>query len=86
MPTALVALRTADGELAISDERMRTALDRHLKGMDERELDVQMTSPRPVAMTHREGVIEQMDFLTTEDKLKILRESAVRAFPLRRVN
>lgn len=50
----MVALRTADGELAISDELMQTALDRHLKGMDERAIDVQMISPRPVAMMHWE--------------------------------
>ena len=30
-------------------------------------------------------VIELMDFLTTEDKVKILRENAIRVFPLLRV-
>ncbi len=50
----MVALRTAEGALAISNELMQTALDRHLKVMDERNIDLQMISPRPVAMMHWE--------------------------------
>ncbi len=51
----LIALRSpGDGELEISDELMQTALDRHLKVMDERGIDVQLISPRPVAMMHWE--------------------------------
>lgn len=52
----LIALRsTGDGALEISDELMETALGRHLKMMDERNIDVQMISPRPVAMMHWEA-------------------------------
>lgn len=51
----LVALRSpGDGELVISDAEMQTALDRHLQVMDERQIDVQLISPRPVAMMHWE--------------------------------
>lgn len=52
----LIALRSpGDGALEISDELMETALGRHLKMMDERNIDIQMISPRPVAMMHWEA-------------------------------
>ena len=52
----LIALRSpGDGDLEISDELMETALGRHLKMMDERNIDLQMISPRPVAMMHWEA-------------------------------
>lgn len=51
----LIALRgMGDGGLAIPDEAMEGALARHLRMMDERDIDVQMISPRPVAMMHWE--------------------------------
>ncbi len=51
----LIALRSpGDGELEIPDEEMETALKRHLKMMDERSIDVQMISARPIAMMHWE--------------------------------
>jgi predicted TIM-barrel fold metal-dependent hydrolase len=50
----LISLRTADGELEMSDELMRPALERHLRVMDERNIDVQLISARPVAMMHWE--------------------------------
>jgi predicted TIM-barrel fold metal-dependent hydrolase len=51
----LIALRSpADGGLEISDELMETALTRHLKMLDSLNVDVQMISPRPVAMMHWE--------------------------------
>ena len=50
----LVSLRTPDGGLALSDELMRPALERHLRVLDERRIDVQLLSPRPVAMLHWE--------------------------------
>jgi predicted TIM-barrel fold metal-dependent hydrolase len=46
----LIALRTPGAGLDISDQLMETALGRHLRIMDERNIDVQMISPRPVAM------------------------------------
>ncbi len=52
----LIALRSpGEGELEISDELMETALGRHLKMMDERNIDIQMISARPVAMMHWEA-------------------------------
>ena len=50
----LIALRTPTGGLKISDEAMGEAMTRHLTIMDERSVDVQFISPRPVAMMHWE--------------------------------
>ena len=51
----LVALRTpGESALAIPEAAMKQALDRHLRVMDERNIDVQLISPRPVAMLHWE--------------------------------
>lgn len=47
----LIALRSpAEGSLEISNELMETALSRHLKMLDNLNVDIQMISPRPVAM------------------------------------
>ncbi len=46
-----VALNTPS-KLQLSDERLETALQRHLQVMDERNIDVQLVGPRPVAMWH----------------------------------
>src|SRR3954453_4549528 len=46
----LIALRTPEGALEMSDELMRPALDRHIRVMDERNIDVQLISASPVAM------------------------------------
>ncbi len=52
----LIALRSPrDGDLEISDELMQTALGRHLRIMDERNIDLQMISARPVAFMHWEA-------------------------------
>ena len=52
----LIALRSPrDGDLEISDELMQAALGRHLRIMDERNIDVQMISARPVAFMHWEA-------------------------------
>jgi predicted TIM-barrel fold metal-dependent hydrolase len=45
----LIALRTA-AELAISEERMAPPLARHLRMLDSHNIDLQLISPRPVAM------------------------------------
>jgi predicted TIM-barrel fold metal-dependent hydrolase len=50
----MIALRSAEGRLDISDELMETALGRHLGMLDERGIDLQMISPRPVAYMHWE--------------------------------
>ena len=47
----LIALRSPrSSKLEISDEAMGPALERHLRVMDERNIDMQFISPRPVAM------------------------------------
>ncbi|MGW5106023.1 amidohydrolase family protein [Nocardia sp. NPDC004123] len=52
----ILALRTASGfgSLSISDDRMSEAIQGHLAALDERRIDVQLLSPRPVAMMHWE--------------------------------
>jgi predicted TIM-barrel fold metal-dependent hydrolase len=50
----MVSLRGPLGKLVMSEELQRPALDRHIKMLDERRIDVQLISPRPVAMMHWE--------------------------------
>ncbi len=51
----LIALRTpGEGEVAIPEPAMKQALERHLRMLDERNIDIQLISPRPVAMLHWE--------------------------------
>ena len=50
----LVALRTPGEDFQIPEGPMNTALDRHLRLLNERNIDVQLISPRPVAMMHWE--------------------------------
>jgi predicted TIM-barrel fold metal-dependent hydrolase len=51
----LIALRTADSGLAITEEQMKGPLDRHLRMLDSHRIDHQVLSPRPVAMMHWEA-------------------------------
>ncbi|HEY8695407.1 MAG TPA: amidohydrolase family protein, partial [Chloroflexota bacterium] len=52
----LIALRSpGPAGLDISDEVMESALKRHLRMLDERGIDLQMISARPVAMMHWEA-------------------------------
>jgi predicted TIM-barrel fold metal-dependent hydrolase len=47
----LIALRTpGEGKIEMPDNAVKAALDRHLRMLDERNVDVQLISPRPVAM------------------------------------
>jgi predicted TIM-barrel fold metal-dependent hydrolase len=47
----LLSLRTPDEQdLSIPEAAMQQALDRHLQAMDERNIDLQLLSPRPIAM------------------------------------
>jgi predicted TIM-barrel fold metal-dependent hydrolase len=57
----LVVIRDPNEQLALSAEAMKPAVERHLKMLDERGIDVQLLSPRPVAMMHweRAPVVEQ---------------------------
>jgi predicted TIM-barrel fold metal-dependent hydrolase len=51
----LLALRTpGEGEVQIPETAMKQALDRHLRMMDMRNIDIQLISPRPVGMMHWE--------------------------------
>jgi len=46
----LIALRTAEDELVLSREQMKGPIERHLRLLDSHNIDVQLISPRPVAM------------------------------------
>jgi predicted TIM-barrel fold metal-dependent hydrolase len=50
----LIALRTAAESAAMPEAAVKQALDRHLRLLDERNVDVQLISARPVAMLHWE--------------------------------
>jgi predicted TIM-barrel fold metal-dependent hydrolase len=50
----LIVLRNAKEPLVITDEAMRPALERHLRLLDAQGIDLQLLSPRPVAMMHWE--------------------------------
>jgi predicted TIM-barrel fold metal-dependent hydrolase len=51
----LIALRSPRApRLSIDESRLRLSLGRHLSMLDERNIDVQLISPRPVAMMHWE--------------------------------
>ncbi|HZU06295.1 MAG TPA: amidohydrolase family protein [Chloroflexota bacterium] len=51
----LIALRTPDEfDLDLSDEQLEMAQKRHLRMLDERGIDIQLLSARPVAMMHWE--------------------------------
>lgn len=64
----LVVIRDPNERLALSEEAMKPAIERHLKLLDERNIDVQLLSPRPVAMMHweRAPVVEQWTRSTNE--------------------
>ena len=50
----LIALRSPGDDLVITPEQMKPAIDRHLRLLDHHNVDVQLISPRPVAMMHWE--------------------------------
>ena len=52
---SLIGSRTPRGTgLDLADDDMEPALQRHIRVLDERDIDVQLISPRPVAMMHWE--------------------------------
>lgn len=62
----LIALRTpGEGAIQIPEAAMKQALERHLRMMDERRIDVQLISPRPVAMMHWERPFLQESWART---------------------
>jgi predicted TIM-barrel fold metal-dependent hydrolase len=64
----LVVIRDPSERLALTEEAMKPAIERHLKLLDERGIDVQLLSPRPVAMLHweRMAVVEQWTRATNQ--------------------
>src|ERR1700729_2784733 len=50
----LIALRTPDSNIGLTAEQMKGPLERHLRLLDSHNIDVQLVSPRPVAMMHWE--------------------------------
>ncbi len=57
-----------DAKFQLSDERLETALVEHLKIIDERDIDLQMISPRPVHMWHWETPpVQEVWCRTTND-------------------
>ena len=65
----LIALRTpGDGVVQIPEAAMRDAVAGHLKAMDERRVDVQLISPRPIAMMHweRSFLVEAWSRMTND--------------------
>lgn len=51
----LIALRTPGDDLLLTEAQMKGPIDRHLRMLDSHNIDVQMISPRPVAMMHWES-------------------------------
>jgi predicted TIM-barrel fold metal-dependent hydrolase len=47
-----VAQNTPGRKLEMTDEQLENAQQRHLKFMDERNIDIQLVGPRPIAMWH----------------------------------
>jgi predicted TIM-barrel fold metal-dependent hydrolase len=47
---AMISLNTPGRKLELSDEQLENAQKSHLKGLDDRNIDVQLLGPRPVAM------------------------------------
>jgi predicted TIM-barrel fold metal-dependent hydrolase len=65
----LIALRSpGEGTVDMTDEQMGPQLARHLRMMDERGIDVQMISARPVAMMHWEAnyLVEKWSRVTND--------------------
>jgi predicted TIM-barrel fold metal-dependent hydrolase len=48
----IVSQNTPGRTLEVTDEQLETAQQRHLKFMDDRNIDVQLIGPRPIAMWH----------------------------------
>ena len=47
-----VSQNTSGRKLDMTDEQLETAQQRHLKFMDDRNIDIQLIGPRPIAMWH----------------------------------
>jgi predicted TIM-barrel fold metal-dependent hydrolase len=64
----LIVLRNAREPLVIADDAMRPALERHLRLLDAQGIDLQLLSPRPVAMMHweRQFLVDQWTRVTND--------------------
>jgi predicted TIM-barrel fold metal-dependent hydrolase len=51
----LIALRTPGDELVLTEAQLKAPIERHLRMLDSHNIDVQMISPRPVAMMQWES-------------------------------
>ena len=47
-----VSQNTSGRKLEMTDEQLENAQQRHLKFMDDRNIDIQLIGPRPIAMWH----------------------------------
>ena len=47
-----VSQNTPGRKLELTDEQLEAAQQRHLKFMDDRNIDIQLIGPRPIAMWH----------------------------------
>jgi predicted TIM-barrel fold metal-dependent hydrolase len=65
----MVALRSPSDELIISEAQMAPALDRHLRLLDSHNIDIQMISPRPIAMMHWERPFLQHHWTKTTNNI-----------------
>jgi predicted TIM-barrel fold metal-dependent hydrolase len=66
----LISLRSPEeSELELEDAELESALERHLKVLDERRIDVQLISPRPVAMMHWERPFIQRAWARTTNEI-----------------
>jgi predicted TIM-barrel fold metal-dependent hydrolase len=50
----LSAFNSPEDKLTLTDEQVRPGMERHLRLLDERDVDIQLLSARPVAMMHWE--------------------------------
>jgi predicted TIM-barrel fold metal-dependent hydrolase len=48
----IVSQNTPGRKLEVTDEQLEAAQQRHLKFMDDRNIDIQLVGPRPIAMWH----------------------------------
>jgi len=66
----LIALRSPEeSRLELEDSELEKALERHLKLLDERRIDIQLVSPRPVAMMHWERPFIQRAWAATTNDI-----------------
>jgi hypothetical protein len=73
----LIALRTATKGAAIPATAVQQALDHHLRMLDERNVDVRLISATDDIL----ATIESFDFLSEAQKLDMVHNNPVRAFP-----